>query len=76
MDSIAVVPQPIIGSKRLSHFFEYLVIRFLTTSGDQFPLYLLLCVNQFPLLGKDQTVEHSCSKSIGGSFCFFVIIFK
>jgi hypothetical protein len=73
LHSIAVVPPQIIGSNKKSHSLEYLKIKFLTTSGDQFHLYLLLCVAQFHLRGNDQTVEHSSSKFSGGSFKNLVI---
>ncbi len=73
LHSIAVVHHETIGSSKVSHSFEYLKIRFLTTSGDQFHLYLLLWVAQFHLFGKDQTVVHSSSKSSGGSFSFLGI---
>ncbi|OQB42647.1 MAG: hypothetical protein BWY04_00083 [candidate division CPR1 bacterium ADurb.Bin160] len=65
--SIAVVHHQIIGSSSKSHSSEYLKIKFLTTSGDQFQRYLLLCVAHFQRREKDRTVDVSNSKSFGCS---------
>lgn len=57
--SINVVPLPKNWSSIQSFFFEYLKIIFLGIYGDQFPLYFLECVAQFPLSGKDHIVVSS-----------------
>ena len=65
LHSINVVPEPHIWSKTVSPSCEYLKIKFLGIWGAQLPLNFELCVAQLPLLGKDQTVVVSSSKSTG-----------